>query len=240
VLVHQWASLVSGRHHAQLPDHSFQSRRTLRRAALLGSCPARRNSNVGCAKLEIFFKNGAGHVAFMTSCHRPQRSLASLPPGKNPMHDLDSTLDAPETAETSETVPGVVHKPLGGRLREFTDAAYRPGPHRPSACPTNELLAFQLAHARAKDAVHMPVGLYADCASSCQGFLASPQTRKPCPAAVAKAADRASYLQRPDLGRQPGCCLAGKAGSLNTRSPGPAVTWPSSSLMGCSALRRAV
>jgi ethanolamine ammonia-lyase small subunit len=55
--------------------------------------------------------------------------------------------------------------------------------------PTRELLAFQLAHARARDAVHQPLSL------NC--FLAlEPVFLK------SAAPDRVVYLRRPDLGRR--------------------------------------
>ncbi len=55
--------------------------------------------------------------------------------------------------------------------------------------PTRELLAFQLAHARARDAVHQPLHP--------NGFLAlEPVFLK------SAALDRAAYLRRPDLGRR--------------------------------------
>src|ERR1700756_1536444 len=54
--------------------------------------------------------------------------------------------------------------------------------------PTRELLAFQLAHARARDAVHRPLDAHSLAIN---------------PALVLRsaAADRATYLRRPDLGR---------------------------------------
>src|ERR1700680_3954077 len=56
--------------------------------------------------------------------------------------------------------------------------------------PTRELLRFQLAHARARDAVHQPLDV-ASLAISQALVLAS------------AAEDRATYLRRPDLGRRP-------------------------------------
>jgi ethanolamine ammonia-lyase small subunit len=67
------------------------------------------------------------------------------------------------------------------------------------ALPVQDVLAFQLAHARARDAVHTPL----DTAAIAQSVapLASVTVRS-------KAADRETYLRRPDLGRQldPACC----------------------------------
>jgi ethanolamine ammonia-lyase small subunit len=64
--------------------------------------------------------------------------------------------------------------------------------------PTSPQLDFQLAHARARDAVHLPL----DSAALAQALrLDSPD--QPAPVQLASAApDRWTYLQRPDLGRQ--------------------------------------
>ncbi|HYH38194.1 MAG TPA: ethanolamine ammonia-lyase subunit EutC [Azospirillum sp.] len=58
--------------------------------------------------------------------------------------------------------------------------------------PTTALLDFQLAHARARDAVHTPF----DPALVEAGLAGRPTIR-----VRSRAADRATYLQRPDLGR---------------------------------------
>ena len=74
------------------------------------------------------------------------------------------------------------------RLRELTGARLALG-RCGHSLPTRELLAFQLAHARARDAVHRSL----DAAS-----LETPSTL------ILKSAapDRATYLRRPDLGRK--------------------------------------
>ncbi|WP_022962713.1 ethanolamine ammonia-lyase subunit EutC [Halopseudomonas pelagia] len=115
------------------------------------------------------------------------------------MRELDNVLVAPEpnSASSPEQYTGVVHNPWR-QLREFTDARIGLG-RTGISLPTNELLAFQLAHARAKDAVHMPLGILQLCAQlrdihglpACAPYQLSSQ-----------APDRTSYLQRPDLGRQ--------------------------------------
>lgn len=68
------------------------------------------------------------------------------------------------------------------------------------ALPIQDVLAFQLAHARARDAVHTPL----DTATIAR-------TLQPLPSLIvqSKAADRDTYLRRPDLGRQldPNCTL---------------------------------
>ncbi|GAB4195065.1 MAG: ethanolamine ammonia-lyase subunit EutC [Roseiflexaceae bacterium] len=79
-------------------------------------------------------------------------------------------------------------------LRRFTAARLALG-RAGNSLPTAAHLEFQLAHARARDAVHLPFDdaeLAAQLAA--QGEL---------PLLVQSAApDRASYLRRPDLGRQ--------------------------------------
>ena len=73
-------------------------------------------------------------------------------------------------------------------LRELTPARIALG-RAGHSLPTRELMAFQMAHARARDAVWLPL----DIAS----FSAlDPIILKSC------APDRATYLRRPDLGRR--------------------------------------
>lgn len=79
-------------------------------------------------------------------------------------------------------------------LRRFTDARIALGRAGHSQ-PTAAHLAFQLAHAKARDAVHLSV----DIVTLAQGVQAlGLNTLCLCSA----ASDRATYLQRPDLGRQ--------------------------------------
>jgi ethanolamine ammonia-lyase small subunit len=63
--------------------------------------------------------------------------------------------------------------------------------------PTRALLDFQEAHAAARDAVHAPF--------DAEGVAAAvtAQTGLPVLHLASRAADRAAYLQRPDLGRLP-------------------------------------
>lgn len=79
-------------------------------------------------------------------------------------------------------------------LRALTPARIALG-RAGAALPTAEVLAFGLAHAEARDAVHTPLdvpALTADLAAA--GFA---------PVVVTSAApDRATYLARPDLGRR--------------------------------------
>ncbi len=91
----------------------------------------------------------------------------------------------------------VVENPWAG-LRELTAARIALG-RCGHSLPTRELLAFQLAHARARDAVHRPL----DAAS-----LAI----RPAIALRSAAMDRSAYLRRPDLGRR----LAAESAQLLT------------------------
>lgn len=67
-----------------------------------------------------------------------------------------------------------------------------------NALRVKDLLEFQLAHARARDAVHTPL----DAAALAQSIAPLPYMM-----VRSQAADRATYLRRPDLGRQldPAC-----------------------------------
>ncbi|HLJ13949.1 MAG TPA: ethanolamine ammonia-lyase subunit EutC [Bryobacteraceae bacterium] len=80
------------------------------------------------------------------------------------------------------------------RLRAFTPARIALG-RAGNAIPTAELLAFQLAHAQARDAVHLPLDV--------AGTISQLQTRNlPSVSLHSAARDRLKYLLRPDLGRQ--------------------------------------
>jgi len=81
---------------------------------------------------------------------------------------------------------GVIDNPWQA-LRALTQARIALG-RAGSSMPTTAQLEFQLAHARARDAVHRPL----DAAALGPGFLL----------AQSQCADRATYLQRPDLGRR--------------------------------------
>lgn len=82
-----------------------------------------------------------------------------------------------------------------GALRQFTAARIALGRSGVSQ-PTAPQLAFQLAHARARDAVHLaldPVAL---------GEALHAAGGLPCISLHSAAPDRNTYLQRPDLGRR--------------------------------------
>ncbi|MDH4480639.1 MAG: ethanolamine ammonia-lyase subunit EutC [Rhodoferax sp.] len=90
--------------------------------------------------------------------------------------------------------PALVTPAPWGTLKRFTDARIALG-RAGHSLPTAAHLEFQLAHAQARDAVHWPF----DAASLALGLehsgLATLQLRS-------AAADRNTYLQRPDLGRR--------------------------------------
>ncbi|SFL90860.1 ethanolamine ammonia-lyase subunit EutC [Marinobacter zhejiangensis] len=93
---------------------------------------------------------------------------------------------------------GVVDNPWRP-LRAFTDARIGLG-RAGVSIPTAELLAFQLAHAQAQDAVHLPLDVPTLCHQLAEGTLSEP-FRRPL-VLHSQAADRMTYLQRPDLGRR--------------------------------------
>jgi len=95
---------------------------------------------------------------------------------------------------------GVVDNPWR-RLRQFTAARIGLGRSGVSL-PTQELLAFQLAHAQARDAVHTPLDF--DQLSQQLEALADDYpllNQRPPLRLHSEAVDRPTYLQRPDLGR---------------------------------------
>jgi ethanolamine ammonia-lyase small subunit len=85
------------------------------------------------------------------------------------------------------------------QLRDFTNA--RVGLERAgSSVVTKEVLAFQMAHAAARDAVHHPLDMTA--------FTMECESRGwPVVVAHSMAVDRPTYLRRPDLGRRLGVDL---------------------------------
>lgn len=83
-------------------------------------------------------------------------------------------------------------------LRQFTDARIALGRSGVSL-PTAAHLAFQLDHARARDAVHQAL----DVPQLAQALnTALDQPGAPCITLHSAAPDRTAYLQRPDLGRR--------------------------------------
>jgi ethanolamine ammonia-lyase small subunit len=79
------------------------------------------------------------------------------------------------------------------RLRDYTPARVELGRAGPSV-PTRALLEFQLAHAKARDAVHLPFAV--------QSLVLELRQRNIESVTLASAArNRDEYLKRPDLGR---------------------------------------
>ena len=92
--------------------------------------------------------------------------------------------------------PIVVENPWE-RLNAFTDARIGLG-RAGVSLPTSKLLAFQLAHAQAQDAVHCPLDVKALSSELTQALnLAEAPLHL-----HSHAQDRAMYLQRPDYGRR--------------------------------------
>ena len=91
-------------------------------------------------------------------------------------------------------VPELVSATPWQGLRQFTDARIALGRAGVSQ-PTGAHLAFQLAHAQARDAVHLPLDVPGVATSLHSLGL-------PTLMLHSQASDRATYLQRPDLGRR--------------------------------------
>ena len=84
-------------------------------------------------------------------------------------------------------------------LRQFTDARIGLG-RAGISLPTAELLAFQLSHAQARDAVNLPLDI-----SRLTTLLSTTSVLEnldPPLVVTSQAIDRLTYLQRPDLGRK--------------------------------------
>ncbi|WP_417697245.1 ethanolamine ammonia-lyase subunit EutC [Psychromonas sp.] len=95
--------------------------------------------------------------------------------------------------------PHSVHQDPWAKLRQFTDARIGLG-RAGTSLPTSELLRFQLSHAQAIDAVHVPLDVDKLSEQFEQSQVLSPYL--PIQRLHSKATDRMEYLQRPDLGRQ--------------------------------------
>ncbi|CAH1042062.1 ethanolamine ammonia-lyase subunit EutC [Halomonas sp. TD01] len=97
----------------------------------------------------------------------------------------------------SKESPSIVIANPWERLRAFTDARIGLG-RAGISLPTHQLLAFQLAHAQAQDAVHCPL----EC-DALADELTTALNLSQAPIHVhSHAVDRAMYLQRPDYGRR--------------------------------------
>ncbi|MDO6683428.1 ethanolamine ammonia-lyase subunit EutC [Oceanobacter sp. 5_MG-2023] len=85
-------------------------------------------------------------------------------------------------------------------LREYTDARIGLG-RAGISLPTRAHLEFQLAHARARDAVHLPLG-FVQLQQDLEQVLAQAGLPGPVLKLASQADGRPQYLQRPDYGRQ--------------------------------------
>jgi ethanolamine ammonia-lyase small subunit len=97
-------------------------------------------------------------------------------------------------------------------LRQFTDARIALG-RAGVSLPTQAHLAFQLAHANARDAVHWALDT-GQLAAQLDASL--PDAPVPCLQLQSAAESRAQYLQRPDWGRR---LSAGSRSQLENLSP---------------------
>ena len=93
----------------------------------------------------------------------------------------------------------LVHQDPWDKLRQFTQARIGIG-RVGTSIPTEELLRFQLSHAQAIDAVHVPL----DDEQLIESLAEKENLRAYLPAfhVHSEASDRVTYLQRPDLGRK--------------------------------------
>lgn len=96
-------------------------------------------------------------------------------------------------------------------LRRFTDARIGLG-RAGISLPTSEMLAFQLSHAQARDAVNFPLDI-CEMTKTLSAIDALSEVEKPL-SVQSEAVDRVTYLQRPDLGRK--LNQAGRTTLLNT------------------------
>jgi len=96
-------------------------------------------------------------------------------------------------------------------LRRFTDARIGLG-RAGISLPTSEMLAFQLSHAQARDAVNFPLDIN-EMTKTLSAIDALSGADKPL-RVQSEAVDRVTYLQRPDLGRK--LNQAGRTTLLNT------------------------
>ena len=98
-----------------------------------------------------------------------------------------------ETVEKNHTVDNSWHV-----LRQYTAARIGLG-RAGISVPTQHLLDFQLAHAQAQDAVHLPL----DTSRLIIEITSTPECENISPLIVhSRVSDRSHYLQRPDLGRR--------------------------------------
>ncbi|WP_249422054.1 ethanolamine ammonia-lyase subunit EutC [Marinomonas lutimaris] len=118
-------------------------------------------------------------------------------------HDIPKS-DIPKPNKSFSTHPHAepVTENAWSKLNAFTDARVGLGRSGISV-PTKHLLAFQLAHAQAIDAVHTQLDSNALAKALVEQDWAKDWTRNCAPLLLhSRATDRATYLQRPDYGRR--------------------------------------
>ncbi|MDE1515418.1 ethanolamine ammonia-lyase subunit EutC [Vibrio sp. dsl-7] len=96
-------------------------------------------------------------------------------------------------------ISALIHQDPWHKLRQFTQARIGIG-RVGTSIPTEELLRFQLSHAQAIDAVHVPLDEQQLLAQLAEKTALIPYL--PAFSLHSQANDRLTYLQRPDLGRQ--------------------------------------
>ena len=94
----------------------------------------------------------------------------------------------------TQSNPTSIHEDEWQKLKQFTDARIALG-RAGCSIPTKAMLDFQLAHAQAKDAVYQDLDTH---------LLSTKLEKLGLNSIViqSQAADKATYLKRPDLGRQ--------------------------------------
>lgn len=113
---------------------------------------------------------------------------------------MEDPLDQPASAATDAAAAAATATAAAApwhALRQFTDARIALGATGVSQ-PTRAQLDFQLAHARARDAVHLPL----DTAILAPALTAAWPGAAPALLLHSGAGNRNMYLQRPDLGRR--------------------------------------
>lgn len=111
-----------------------------------------------------------------------------------------STPSQPNSFEGNQTLETVVENPWQS-LRDFTSARIALG-RSGNSIPTKQLLAFQLDHAQAMDAVHCPLDDGKLLEALHQDPVIANATLSAPLVVESQVTDRVMYLQRPDLGRQ--------------------------------------
>lgn len=112
--------------------------------------------------------------------------MSRAPNGRTDVGAAPAPMDPPEPVDRPSPP-----RDVWAGLRDLTPARIGIG-RAGDALPTAEQLELRLAHARARDAVHTPLDI---------GALQQALAGQPVVHVASAAPDRATYLQRPDLGR---------------------------------------